>query len=52
MESTEYERKARDWAEKKYNCKLRKKTWQLHEKKIFPDFNSNFHETVSQILNE
>ena len=40
MDGVEYERKAHDWAEKKYNCKLRKKTWQLHEKKIIPDFSS------------
>ena len=40
MESTVYERKAHDWAEKKYNCKLRKKPWHLYGRKIIPDFSS------------
>ena len=46
MQSTVYEEKAHDWAEKKYNCKLRKKTWQIISKnnsdrrKIIPDFSS------------
>ena len=40
MESTVYERKAHDWAEKKYNCKLRKKPWHLYGRKITPDFSS------------
>ena len=48
MDEVEYERKAHDWAEIKYNCKLIKKTWRVAggSKKIIPDFSSDNSECV------
>ena len=42
MEWKKYELKARDWAEKKYNCKFTKQTYTLtfEGKKLSPDFSS------------
>ena len=42
MEWKEYEEKARDWAQKKYNCEFTKKTYTLtfDGRKLSPDFSS------------
>ena len=41
MQSTVYEEKAHDWAEKKYNCKLRKKNLANYIKKQFRQKKNN-----------